>query len=94
MHLRSFGDNIYVLFRREADVSGNEGIIQWLPRSLDNLGHITHTNSMNLDFDFTLSIRLHGPSGDLRMVRTLDHLKPRWDSQTLRFLNKLPISSA
>jgi len=65
----------------------------YLPKSLDNLGNISHINSINLTLNFTLAIRLHGPSGDLLMGCTVDCLEMGWDSQILRSLNKLPISS-
>ena len=65
----------------------------YLPRSPDNLGNISHITSINLSFYLGPSMQLHGPSGELRMVGTTYFLAPMLDSQTLRFLHKFPISS-
>ena len=65
----------------------------YLPRSSDNLCNVSHITSINLNFDLGPAMRLHGPSGDLRLVGRSDFLVPILDSQALLDLHKFPIST-
>jgi len=65
----------------------------YLPRSSDNLCNVSHITFINLDFDLGPAMRLHGPSGDLRLVGRSDWFVPILDSLALRDLHKFPIST-
>ena len=65
------------------------------PRSLDNLGNISHITSINLDFYDRMSMRLQGPSGGLYALGFCDGIPDSLESEhlVLQSLRKFPIST-
>ena len=71
-------------------------ILDYLPRSLDNLRNVSHITSINLNFNSGMAMRLKGPSGELYVVGLwVDAINFTFyaDDQTLRPLNLFPIST-
>ena len=67
-------------------------LLDYLPRSLDNLDNISHITSVNLNFDSGVVLRLGGPSGDLCIIDNCGDVSVPID-RFLKCLNRLPISS-
>ena len=70
-------------------------ILDYLPRSLDNLNNISHITYINLDFDFGMDAYFEGPSGGFNAIGTLPdyRLASPVDDHLLLSINKLPIST-
>ena len=72
-------------------------IPDYLPRSLDNLGNISHITSINFHFGSGVYMRLKGPNGGLYVLgfwRDRDLAPPILYHRILQSLNKFPISAA
>ena len=69
-------------------------VLDYFPKSLDNLSNISHITSLNLNFGSGVAMRLQGPSGCLYALGELDCFPRMSDCHLLQSLNELPISSA
>ena len=81
-----------VTLRFRYDPTGSP-YLDYLPRSLDNLGNISHITSVNLDFNLGIALRLEGPSGALCVDGVMNVILPSDRRIDLQFLDKLPVST-
>ena len=82
--------------RQEFHPSSTPSIPDYLPRSLDNLGNLSHITSIILRLDSGIFMCFKGPSGGLDIVCTWtdsDLDPPELGDQILRFLNKFRTST-
>ena len=63
--------------------SDSSPIDDHFPRSLDNLGNISHITSVNLNFSHRMDMRLQGPSGILQAFGTSDEASDPLESDHL-----------